>query len=313
MNSPTDTPLVLLIDDAEDVHRLLKAKATYAGYRLTSAYNVAGGLKAAAALGPDLVLLDLWMPNSDGFSALKALKDNPVTMNIPVIVLSGSNHTADKVRAFELGAADFVSKPFDFTVLSARLRNAHRTSRLLFMLAQQSHIDGLTGLKNRAHFDEEFHAQLKRRQRSHTDLSLVLTDLDHFKRVNDDYGHPAGDAALEAFAKLLARSVRGDDSACRYGGEEFALILPGTAATAAAQLCERIRAAAAALEFPRYPGLSVTASFGVADRPVTPGSNSNAAWIEAADRALYDAKQSGRNRVHLFTETGGVSALKIAS
>lgn len=298
--SNPEQPVVLLIDDSPDVHRLLAARSSSAGYRLLAAYNVPDGLLQCAVHEPDVVLLDLLMPGADGFAALRALKDNPKTMKVPVIVLSGADGVEKKVRAFELGANDFVGKPFNFTELTARVRNASRLSRMLRMLALKSHIDGLTGLKNRAHFDEELDRQLRRRQRIGGSLSLALVDIDHFKTVNDQFGHPVGDAVLEQFARLLATSIRSHDTACRYGGEEFVLILPDTESVEAAKLCDRIRVAVQQMTVPGRREVRVTASFGVTSAAVGGSGMQSTAWIEAADRALYAAKQSGRDSVFVY-------------
>lgn len=302
MISTRNAQKILMIDDSPDVHRLVRAKVSRAGYEVLSSYNVPDGLHACRTAHPDLILLDLVMPGVDGFAALKALKDSAATIEIPVIVLSGSSAPSEKVRAFDLGATDFVAKPFDFSELLARIRKALRTSGLMRMLAERSQIDGLTGLGNRAKLDDELEKQIKMRDRARGRLSIIIGDLDHFKGINDTYGHACGDNVLEAFGSILSASIRAQDTACRYGGEEFVLILPGTSAEEAVALAERIRTETSGLTFEDHPELSVTASFGVSDTPEPPNVDTATGWLEAADRALYAAKKAGRDRVCVFDQ-----------
>jgi two-component system cell cycle response regulator len=297
-NQHTDDsqPIVLLIDDSVDVHRLLKARLRYEDLRLVGASNGREGLDLARSVSPAIILLDLDMPDMDGFEVLRKLKDDPGTLDIPVIVLSGLQSAQDKVTAFDLGAVDYITKPFNLTELRVRVRSALRLHHLVEMLAQRAQIDGLTGLWNRAHFNKRWADEVAGCARHQRPLSLALIDLDHFKTINDTYGHPAGDTVLQGLSRVLQRECRQEDVACRYGGEEFALIMPDTSLTDAARVCERILAALAAISWPRHPERNITASIGLAG-PETFADISPEDWIEQADRALYAAKQSGRNRV----------------
>ncbi|MCC6660364.1 MAG: diguanylate cyclase [Phycisphaerales bacterium] len=289
-------PTVLLIDDSVDVHRLLKARLRYEDLKLAGASNGKEGLEQARTASPAIVLLDLDMPDMDGFEVLRRLKDDPATLDIPVIVLSGLQSAQDKVTAFDLGAVDYITKPFNLTELRVRVRSALRLHRLVQMLAQRAQIDGLTGLWNRAHFNKRWTDEVSACTRHHRPLSLALIDLDHFKTINDTYGHPAGDAVLQGLSRVLQRECRQEDVGCRYGGEEFTLIMPDTTPTDAAGVCERILAALASISWPRHPERAVTASIGLAGPDVTADLSADQ-WLDEADRALYAAKQSGRNRV----------------
>jgi diguanylate cyclase (GGDEF)-like protein len=171
------------------------------------------------------------------------------------------------------------------------------------MLEHRAQIDGLTGLWNRAHFDRRLEAELSEKHRHNTPMALVMCDLDHFKKLNDTFGHPAGDAVLETFASLISQEIRANDIACRYGGEEFALILPRTEVAEAVGVCERIRKALSARTFRKYPDIQATVSLGVAGEPLD-DSGEPGAWLEAADHALYSAKEHGRNRVHVYSRSG---------
>jgi diguanylate cyclase (GGDEF)-like protein len=220
-------------------------------------------------------------------------------LETPVIVLSGLQSPQDKVTAFDLGAIDYITKPFDLMELRVRVRSAIRIYALLEMLAKRANIDGLTGLYNRAHFDSRWAEQVASAQRYDRALTLVMIDIDHFKSLNDKYGHPAGDAVLEGFAEILQTGHRQSDIPCRYGGEEFAIIMPSTAPMDAMPLCERIRQSLAGTTWPRHPERGCTASFGVAGA-IHAVNEPPVKWLELADRALYQSKQGGRNRITLI-------------
>jgi diguanylate cyclase (GGDEF)-like protein len=162
------------------------------------------------------------------------------------------------------------------------------------MLAQRAQIDGLTGLWNRAYFDRRWNEEVSKATRHHRALSLAMIDIDHFKTINDAYGHPAGDAVLQGVARIFQREARTEDIACRYGGEEFGLIMPDTLPADAVNLCERIRIGLHTTVWSRHPERCITASIGVAGSLAT-RDLSAADWLELADRALYTAKQTGRN------------------
>jgi two-component system, cell cycle response regulator len=292
-NNP-DTPMVLIIDDSPEVHRLLRARLRHEEIELASAQSGGEGLRIAAERGPALILLDLDMPDMDGFEVLRRLKNDSPNMETPVIVLSSLHSAQDKVSAFDLGAVDYITKPFNLTELRVRVRSALRLQRLVQMLAQRAQIDGLTGLWNRMHFDRRWADEVAESARHQQALSLAMLDVDHFKSINDGYGHPAGDALLQGLARLFERESRREDVICRYGGEEFALIMPQTTAEEAAQLCDRIRTAVRTMSWPRHPDRRVTISVGVAGcrrgREISPTE-----WLEIADQTLYSAKRAGRD------------------
>ena len=207
-------PIVLAIDDSELVHRLLRARLRHERIELHSVTNAISGIEMAENLQPDVILLDIELEDMDGFEALSRLKANPATQNIAVIFVSASNETMDRVRGLDLGAVDFVGKPFDVTELRARVRSALRMQRLLKMLSQRAQIDGLTGLWNRTYLDDRLASEISGATRYDTPVSFVLCDVDRFKRINDTYGHPFGDEVLECVAGILSGG-RGPDVACR--------------------------------------------------------------------------------------------------
>ncbi|MBL0921119.1 MAG: diguanylate cyclase [Phycisphaerales bacterium] len=296
--TPQTSATILVIDDSPDIHRLMGARLRSEGWTILGASSGEEGIECAIAAPPNLIILDIDMPELDGFETLRRLKINPATLPVPVIVVSANTAPQDKVMGLELGAVDYVAKPFDFSELRARIRAALRTQRLLDMLAKRAHIDGLTGLWNRAHFDARFHELAAGAQRAGQPLSLAMCDLDRFKSINDTFGHPAGDVILQRFAEILSSIVRESDVACRFGGEEFVVILPGAIPEQAAEVMERVRAELREQRWTRHPERAVTASFGVA--PVD--ERGAEAALAAADAALYVAKSSGRNRVVISGE-----------
>lgn len=297
MPPTAENPLVLLIDDSIDVHRLLQVRLRHEQIRLVGTTKPAEGLEMARKERPAVLLLDLDMPEIDGFELLRQVKDDATTNNIPVIVLSALSSSEDKVTAFDLGATDYVTKPFDLAELRARLRAALRLDSLLHLLAERADVDGLTGLGNRAHYNKRWAEKVAECRRYPNPLSLAMIDVDFFKRVNDTYGHPAGDEVLQGVAKLLQSESRTPDVPCRFGGEEFALIMPSTGPADALVVAERIREALMNLTWPRHAEHRVTMSIGLVgtDGPcdqITPEK-----WLELADKNLYTAKHSGRNKV----------------
>src|SRR5438552_5958921 len=232
---------VLIIDDSKPIHALLRARLTDEPVELHSAFDGDAGMIAAGNLLPDLILLDVDMPDPDGFEVCRRLKSDPATMNIPVVFLTGVSSTEQKIRGLELGAADYVLKPFDPAELRARVRASLRHKYLLDLLSKKAMLDGLTGLWNRAYFDQMLAANLSLARRSGQPVSIILADVDHFKQVNDRFGHPMGDEALRAIAQAMQASCRMEDIVCRYGGEEFAVIAPNTPAAKAITLGERLR------------------------------------------------------------------------
>jgi diguanylate cyclase (GGDEF)-like protein len=304
--TPTEShlPKVLAIDDSELIHRLLQVRLQYENLELHGALTASEGMRLARELRPDVILLDIEMEGMDGFAALTQLKSDPDLQDIPVIFISATASMEDRVRALDLGAVDFVGKPFEVVELKARVRSALRVQHLLKMLAQKAQVDGLTGLWNRTYFDQRLSQEVAEAVRHHRPLSLVMCDIDGFKRLNDQHGHPFGDHVLETFAKQL-QAGRTSDVACRYGGEEFGVILSHTGATEGMEVAERYRRALEATQWQGLDGLKVTVSLGVADLWSVPQGLSSEELLAEADAALYRAKSAGRNRVEGSSPCGG--------
>lgn len=257
-------------------------------------------LQVCRAQLPDLVLLDVQMDGIDGYEVCRRLKADAETRDIPVIFITAQGGEADEVRGLQLGAVDFIAKPINPVIVRARVQT-HLTLKLQSdILRSMALLDGLTGVANRRKFDEQLLRDWRQSQREQTSLSLILVDVDHFKRYNDHYGHQAGDAALQAVARVLTSTLRRPhDLLARYGGEEFVGVLPNTGLSEAVKLAERMQAGVRALnlEHSGSPEAQVvTISLGVAT-VVARSDLAPQALVEAADQQLYAAKQAGRARV----------------
>ncbi|MFF7708726.1 diguanylate cyclase domain-containing protein [Pseudomonas sp. NPDC007930] len=256
-------------------------------------------LRQADTQRPDLILLDVMMDSMDGHEVCRRLKAGNLTRDIPIIFLTSHRSEADEVRGFELGAVDFISKPANPVIVRARVETHLKLKLQGDLLRRAALQDGLTGLANRRHFDEQLSVHWRQCQRDHAPLALILVDVDHFKRYNDHYGHLAGDECLRAVAQALGRALqRPQDLAARYGGEEFACLLPHTGLDGARHVAGLLHSVVSelALEHAASPlNGRVTVSQGVAVR-VPPEGGEPLALIEAADAQLYQAKAGGRAR-----------------
>lgn len=292
---------ILVVDDSKAIHTLIKALLADEPVNIHSAMDATFGLTLAASLHPDLILLDVDMPGADGFDACRQLKANHETAGIPIIFLTALSTVDEKVRGLELGAMDYITKPFSVAELQARVRGSLRTSHLIHLLEAKAMIDPLTGLGNRAMFDQRLAAEVALRTRfNNNPLSFILVDIDHFKTVNDNYGHPFGDHVLQKIAEIILAICRIEDVACRFGGEEFVIITPHTNEADAATLAERMRVAVAGTQFVQQgKTFSLTSSFGVAEA----GDAYDRTMLKRADDAMYSSKQNGRNRVSAASQS----------
>jgi diguanylate cyclase (GGDEF)-like protein len=291
---------VLVIDDSEPIHKLIAARLKREGLEVTGEMDGQAGIERAIADKPDLILLDIEMPDVDGFEVCRRLKENPATRDLPIIFLTGTDSTDSKVRGLDLGAVDYVTKPFDQVELRARVRAALRTKRLQDILEQQSFLDGLTGLWNRAYLDRRLESELNVARRYERPLVLVLVDIDHFKLVNDRFGHLFGDVVLQGVADAMRAQARRSDMVARYGGEEFAVLLTESNLRSAVYVSERLRSSIEGRSFAaRGESMGVTASLGIACTNALAGEITAEELFNAADTALYAAKDAGRNCIFL--------------
>jgi diguanylate cyclase (GGDEF)-like protein len=295
-----DAQSILLIDDSPDIHDLVEARLRPDEVTVFHAFTAEEAMQKARELRPDLILLDLDLAGVSGLELCRQLKANADTAGLMIIFLTSTTDVATKVEAFDAGAVDYVVKPFDPIELRARARAALRTRRLQDLLETRAQIDGLTGLWNRAHLDERLNEEVAAARRHDRPFALIMLDIDHFKSINDQYGHPFGDLVLQRVADALNRTVRVSDTVCRYGGEEFAIILRETANDHAFIAAERMRVAIMTMTLSHLQRpVRITASFGVACTHSLAASPQATAseFISEADQALYRAKLAGRNRV----------------
>ncbi|ETR68417.1 MAG: response regulator receiver modulated diguanylate cyclase [Candidatus Magnetoglobus multicellularis str. Araruama] len=249
---------------------------------------------------PDLVLLDIMMPEMDGYEVCKRIKEDTKTMHIPIIFITAMSDADDEYRGFELGGADYITKPFNSKLVKARVECQLRLKRKTDLLEKLSSIDGLTEIPNRRQFDEIFANEWARARRAQSNISLILIDIDFFKQYNDHYGHAAGDKCLQKVSKTLHKSVkRPADFVARYGGEEFVVILPEIDHDSALLIASQLKDTISQLELPHEASqLSryVTISLGLATT-IPQNDQRHEILLETADKYLYDAKSSGRNQV----------------
>ena len=297
---------VLIIDDSSAVReRIIKILESFDLFaRYYEAEDGLEGFKKLLSSPVDIILCDLEMPRIDGFKFLSMMKSRPDLQDTPVIMLTGRDDRELKIKGLEQGASDYITKPFDVEELVARvkvhlkiksLQDALKRSNEL--LLDLSNTDHLTGLFNRRYLMETLGKEIQRSLRKGANLSLLILDIDHFKKVNDQYGHLQGDIVLQKVALLLQKELRAYDTAARYGGEEFIAVLPDAALEDAVFVTNRVRTS---VQTTRFSGelsqLSLTVSLGVA-RFSPLGCASVDSFIKLADDALYRAKAYGRNRV----------------
>jgi diguanylate cyclase (GGDEF)-like protein len=303
--------LVLVVDDSPSIRAQIKGVLQQVeGFQ--EFIEAGDGLQAFKLMldrHPDLVVCDLIMPVFDGLKFLALRATRPELANIPVIMLTAEGDANRKVEVFDQGASDYVTKPFNERELLSRVRVHYRLKVLQDELREANKrlesladTDGLTGLFNRRYFDGLLQRELQRTARYKTPLGVVLLDLDHFKNINDTYGHVMGDTVLRNIGGIVTSGVRVTDSAARYGGEEMAIVFTQTSAVGVSDVTERLRKTIA--EFTHVLGersVQCTASFGISVWDGRGALPSATEFVERADRALYRAKHTGRNKVILWT------------
>ena len=295
-----EKPVVLVVDDQKTVIHAL-AHLLKEDYHVLVAINGARALELATGDKiPDVILLDVMMPDMDGYEVCRRLKNDPRTRNIPVIFVTAMGDSENEAKGLDLGAVDYIAKPFNNAVVKSRVRTHVQLKIRTDMLEKLAMVDGLTSIPNRRSFDLALELEWKRAARSGREISVIMLDIDHFKPYNDNYGHGAGADCLQRVAKALRSEIhRPSDLIARYGGEEFVALLPETDPQGTAAVAETLRLAVTNLALPHaYSPIAdhITVSVGHATRQAVPDQSPQDA-LKAADQALYKAKEAGRNRV----------------
>lgn len=316
---------ILLVDDREDTLNILSLLLSEQGYTTESTLEPDKAVNLAENVKPDLILLDVMMPKINGYQVCSSLRNNQSTHDIPVIFMSALNETEEKIKGFDLGCVDYITKPFDLDEVTARINHHLEVCRLQKELKEKNKIlkqeleirieleqklrstnqklknlvivDSLTGIPNRRKFDRQIQQEWFRLAREKAFLSLIIIDVDYFKLYNDTYGHQAGDDCLQQVAQAISRTVkRPADLVARYGGEEFAVILPSTDLKGATHVANCIKVAIEELQIPHTTTVSnyVTVSQGIATT-IPDADSLFESLISLADVALYEAKDRGRN------------------
>jgi len=284
---------ILVVDDNEVNVELLVAMLASEHYVVRTAFDGFEALAKIAAEKPDIVLLDVMMPELDGFEVCRCIKADPATAHIPVIMVTALSGVDDLVRGFEAGADDFVTKPVNGLALMARIDLQLRRKRDYEHILEQSRADPLTGAFNRGYFDAHAPRLAARCRPARQSLTVLMIDIDNLKQVNDTHGHPVGDRVLKQIVNRVTSALRPSDLVARMGGDEFAVVMPETDLDAALQVAERLRGRIA--ETP-VEGVAVTVSIGVAaSRPDV--EEEIEVTLQRADAAVYEAKRAGGNRV----------------
>ena len=313
-NPPTRRFRILVVDDDQDSVDLLARWLAMEGYEVLTARDGAEALQRIGADRPDLVLLDLLIPPPDGLAVIRAAKRDRDMSTVPLVVMTVKRDVKTKIEVLRGGADDFIVKPFHFDELDAVMRAALKKRYLYTSLERANRqlrdanekltkltvTDDRTNLHNDRYLKRRLSEEFKRARRYGSPLTLMLVDLDHFKQVNDKYGHECGDQVLAEFARVLVDNAREIDIVGRYGGEEFLMILPNTDAIRAAVVAERVRKATEEHVYRHKEFLvRITVSIGLASIPANAALRTEADLLRAADEALYRAKRTTRNKVIL--------------
>ena len=300
MNENSSKQRILIVDD-ETANIKILASELQALYHISFALN---GEKALNLIKndelPDLILLDIVMRGINGYEICTYLKEKQLTKNIPIIFITSMSSEEDETKGLELGAVDYITKPFSMPIVKARIKTHLELKRHRDILEHLSSYDGLTGIPNRRRFDEYIEQEWKRAHREAAPLSLIMVDIDHFKMFNDSYGHWAGDECLKKVAQTLTSCLqRPSDLMARYGGEEFSAVLPKTDQKGAIFIAKKMRLTIENMKTPNCCSITLdylTVSIGTAT--IIPSDYSTPyILINGCDTSLYESKDNGRNQV----------------
>ena len=290
---------ILVIEDHPDQRDLLAIVLQREGYRVVTARNGVEAIEKLQKEDVQIALSDIMMPKMDGFELIKNIRNDSALKGIYLILITARIQEGDRVRGLDLGADDYITKPFSFSELLARVRVGSRVVHYQQNLEYQTQIDPLTGLFNRRAFERKIAEEFERAERYSHPVSVLLLDIDNFKNINDTYGHHGGDTALVKISETLKERTRRSDFPARYGGEEFVLILPETDQESALQVAGKIHEEIRSRSFGTCKSpFALTVSIGLSSTATKHYSD----WREMlndADRAMYVAKNSGKDRVEV--------------
>lgn len=320
---------ILIVDDSATMRLILSRMVTHMGHEAVVASNGAEALVLVQREHPDLVLLDVLMGDMDGYTVAREIREHGQLSWMPIIFLSSRQEDNDLQEGIESGGDDYLIKPVSYVVLHAKIRAMQRIDEMRRKLvkvtqeleeanrelARLSHHDGLTSLPNRRHLDERLASEIDSAQRQQRPLSLLLIDVDHFKRFNDAYGHVMGDACLiDVAGAIRVGCRRPSDFPARYGGEEFAVLLPDCNEDGARRAADAVLDAVRDLKIPHSQSSFgiVTVSLGILTAFPQRGTTA-AELIRRADAALYRSKQAGRNRASFANDVATDSVWLSAS
>ena len=303
---------ILFVEDSRSQAQVIKNFLEKEGYEVVWVEDGKSAINIAKSQPLDIILLDVILPDINGTEVCRWLKLNQNTKGIPIIMLTAKGSTSDKVTGLEAGADDYIPKPFDEIELNARIYSCLRTkalqdelrlkNRQLEELLERVEVlaitDPLTELFNRRRFEAVLEKEFKKTRRYNSPLSCLMIDIDHFKKINDEYGHHVGDAVLQEIAQIIKNNFREIDIIARWGGEEFIVLLPHTGKEAALQSATRVLKTISNHKFSSIPGKKITVSIGIASAPL-PSIDSGENLINACDLAMYEAKKNGRNRIEI--------------
>jgi len=288
---------ILVVDDSELNLQILTGVLQKKAYEVFTTNDGGQVMKIVSNNPVDIILLDIIMPNIDGFEVCRLLKNNHATKDIPIIMVTARTDSESIKKALDLGVFDYIKKPIEEVEVIARVQSALRFKEQLDQLKELSMKDGLTGLYNHSLLIELLEKELANHTRLEQGIAFVMLDIDFFKKVNDTYGHQAGDVVLKEVAEILRRSVRKGDIVGRYGGEEFGIVFLNFPKEDVVRTCERIRKKVENYIFNNSKtAMHITISLGVCYKEPE-RALSTQEMIQHADEALYQAKGSGRNKV----------------
>ncbi|MFC0213932.1 diguanylate cyclase [Paenibacillus chartarius] len=291
---------LLVIDDDDTLRSYLVSRLNADGYEVSEAADVDTAIRLLREQAFDLITLDLVMHPKSGYELFELLKEDPTLQWIPTIVLSGREDVSDKVRCFYMGSDDYVTKPFQYEELAARIYRLLKRTESFEQLAFR---DPLTGVYNRLYFDNQIKLELQRAERYPAPLSIAFLDIDKFKSINDTYGHHIGDLVLQGLSHIVQQRLRATDLLARFGGEEYVIAMPNTDGEQAKQVVQHILQQVRDNPAAQNDGNEYRITFSAGIAEWKPGQSVKD-WLQAADQAMYEAKQEGRNRVLLAREAG---------